>query len=340
MNDSKEFKKLSVGVALFLICAIASASSVNYCLTELEHDTSESGAHKSSNEVASLESSQSGESGSALSSDASESASSAAVSSEEVSSASSLATGVEEENKILYSQIEDLLCEDVRKVLDPVAENSWDKFSDIVLDLDKFITFSTDHAAISEDKKALLSLLLLEHAIQNELFEDEIVKGNVLEVKSQLSLQLESFEKLKYSDDIYNEFIDLSQEFSRSGKKTEMILPRQVIFVGQDFILQKAPIKYDDHVLISLDDVSKYTNSNVQADEKNCTFAVQNDKVLLEFSRGSNVCYVNDKTSNMEVPSLYFNDTVYMSADFFAETYGIQCKYMSDNGIIVFYGKK
>lgn len=271
------------------------------------------------------------------------SASSSTVPSQVVDPTANIATTSSEEEKnevsiVPYSQIEDLFADDVKSVLSPIAEKSWDKLASAIESLDKFINFSQDHLAIAEDRKILVSLILLAEAQQEELFEDVSVNDTVTAIINQLSLQLESFEKAKYSNDVYNKLTDSSEEFSKIGKKTELVTPRQLIILGQDLVLKNAPIKYDGHILISLDDVLQYVNAGVQIDDKRFTVALQTSKILLEFSRGSSVAYVNDKTSNMEVPSLYFKGKVYISAEFCAKTFGIQYKLISDTDILVLYG--
>lgn len=334
MNDNK-IRNLSLGVVSLVCCftvAVVCGATGNASVST-ESKTS-SGF---SSQTSSSSSSTSTDSSSSVSLGASSDVSSQVID-QAASAASSSSAETNAVSIVPYAQIEDLFADDVKSVLTPIAEKSWDKLATVIESLDKFINFSQDHLAISEDRKILASLILLTEAQQEELFEDASVSDAVKGLIDQLSLQLESFEKAKYSDDVYNKLTDSSEEFSKIGKRTELVVPRQLIIAGQSFVLKNAPIKYDGHILISLDDALQYINAGVQSDDKRFTIALQTSKILLEFSRGSSVAYVNDKTSNMEVPSLYFKNKVYIPAEFFAKTYGISYKFISDTGLLVFYG--
>lgn len=244
----------------------------------------------------------------------------------------------QDSNAVPYSYVEDLLSEEVKTLLSPVAEESWDQLSDVLLKLNQFVGFDKNHVLITEDKKILTELILLQETKEQEILKEEALLDELNEIIKQRSLQLESIERGKYDDSTYNSLTTDSQNFKSVGKKTDLFLPRQVVLMGQNFKLKKAPIKYDGHVLISLDDVLQYVNADVQETKESGTISLQSEKMLLEMTKGENLAYVNDKSSNVEVPVLYFNDCTYISAEFFARSYGISYKCIDEVGIMIMYG--
>ena len=64
---------------------------------------------------------------------------------------------------------------------------------------------------------------------------------------------------------------------------------------------------------------------------------IQSPNKVLEIVAGKNVAYLNDEPKNMPVPILNFNDTIYMSAEFFGQAYDISYKFLPKQECLIFY---
>ena len=101
--------------------------------------------------------------------------------------------------------------------------------------------------------------------------------------------------------------------------------------------MKNAPIMYDGHILLALDDLYQYIDAKIEYMYNNATMVIQSPDKTLEITSGKNVAYINDSPKNLPVPILNFNNTIYMSVESFAEFYDISYKYVSDKEFLVLY---
>lgn len=246
----------------------------------------------------------------------------------------------EELNKILSVNtiLEDLkgaLSDEALMVLETLDSEKIGELQTVFAEIEELVDLN-DVDSLSVKQRALLDILMLYTAISQNMF-----TGHRLEVANDaLSVAvtlLKSYEKQKYSDAEYEELVQKSEEFGNKGKKTSGAFPEQVIFFDGAFGLNYMPVMYDGHILIAIDDAYQYIDAKVNYMYNNANLVIQSQDKTLELTSGKNVAYLNDQPKNMAVPVMNINNTVYISAEFFAQTYDISYTYVSSLQTIVMY---
>lgn len=193
-----------------------------------------------------------------------------------------------------------------------------------------------DVSSLNVQERSLLDILVLKKVI-----DENMVEGERLELaKNTLSVAvtiLQSYQKQNYAQVEYDELTQGTEEFLKKGKKAASVLPEQIVFMGGYFNLKHSPIVYDGHILIALEDLYQYIDATIEYMYNNATMVIHSQDKILEIVSGKNIAYLNDKPYNMPVPILSFNDTIYMSVEFFAEAYDISFRYLPDYDFIVLY---
>lgn len=246
----------------------------------------------------------------------------------------------EELSKILSVStiLEDLkgaLSDEALMTLETLDEENIGKLQEVFAEIEGLVDLN-DVDSLSVKQRSLLDVLMLYEAIKQNMFE-----GHRLEVANDaLSVAvtlLKSYEKQKYYDSEYNALIENSETFANVGKKSSGVFPEQVVFFDGNFNLSHAPIMYDGHILLAIDDLYQYIDASVDYMYNNANLVIQSPGKTLELTSGKNVAYLNDEPKNMSVPIMNVNDTIYMSAEFFAETYDISYRYISELQTIIMY---
>lgn len=148
---------------------------------------------------------------------------------------------------------------------------------------------------------------------------------------------LESYQKQNYPQESYNDLIQGTERFLESGKKASSVIPEQIVFFDGYFNMNHAPIMYDGHILLAIDDLYQYIDADIEHMYNNATMVINSPDKVLEIVSGKNIAYLNDKPYNMPVPILSFEDTIYMSVEFFAEAYDISLKYLPEYDFLILY---
>lgn len=246
----------------------------------------------------------------------------------------------EELNKVLSVStiLEDLkgaLSDEALMSLETLDDEKISKLQEVIAEIEKLVDLN-DIESLSVKQRSLLDILMLDEAINQNMFE-----GHRLEVaKDALSVAvtlLKSYEKQKYADYEYDDLVEGSEKFASTGKKSSGVFPEQVVLFDGTFNLKHAPIMYDGHILLAIDDVYQYIDATVEYMYNNATLVIQSPGKTLEITGGKNVAYLNDEPKNMPVPVMNLKDTIYISAEFFAETYNISYRYISSLQTIVMY---
>lgn len=190
--------------------------------------------------------------------------------------------------------------------------------------------------SLSVQQRSLLDIILLNKIIGEGMVEGERLElaNNTLGVAVTI---LESYQKQNYPEESYNDLIQGTERFIECGKKTASVLPEQIVFFDGHFNMNHSPLMYDGHILLAIDDLYKYIDANIEHMYNNATMVITSPNKVLEIVSGKNVAYLNDKPYNMPVPILSFEDTIYMSVEFFAEAYGIKFKYLQEHDFLILY---
>lgn len=246
----------------------------------------------------------------------------------------------EELNKVLSVStiLEDLkgaLSDEALMSLETLSEENIAKLQEVFAEVEGLVDLN-DVESLSVKQRSLLDILMLDEAINQNMFE-----GHRLEVaKDALSVAvtlLKSYQKQEYSSYEYDALVEGSEEFANKGKKAAGVFPEQVILFNGTFNLKHAPIMYDGHILVAIDDLYQYIDATVEYMYNNATLVIQSQNKILEITSGKNVAYLNDEPKNMAVPVMNVKDTIYMPAEFFAETYDISYRFISSLQTIVMY---
>ena len=220
-------------------------------------------------------------------------------------------------------------------VLESLDDEKVKSLQEIMSEIENIVDLN-DVSSLSVQQRSLLDILLL-----SKVIEDGMVEGERLDTaKETLSVAitiLESYEKQNYIPYEYEKLCSESEEFMKKVRKCASVLPEQVVFMGGHFQMKNAPIMYDGHILLALDDLYQYIDAKIEYMYNNATMVIQSPDKTLEITSGKNVAYINDSPKNLPVPILNFNNTIYMSVESFAEFYDISYKYVSDKEFLVLY---
>lgn len=246
----------------------------------------------------------------------------------------------EELNKILSVNtiLEDLrgaISDEALMSLETLDEEKIGNLQDVFAEIESLVDLN-DIDSLSIKQRSLLDILMLHEAIEQGMFQGHRaeVANDALSVAVTL---LKSYEKQKYSDLEYSELADKSESFANTAKKASGVFPEQVIFLDGEFNMHHAPIMYDGHILIAIDDAYQYIDASVDYMYNNANLVIQSPNKTLELTSGKNTAYLNDEPKNMPVPIMNIRDTIYISAEFFAETYDISYRYIADLETIIIY---
>lgn len=193
-----------------------------------------------------------------------------------------------------------------------------------------------DISSFTVQQRSLLDILFLSKLIEDDMIDNERLDLAKITISVAITI-LESYEKQNYIPVDYDKLVDESDEFSKMGNKASSVLPEQVVFLGGYFTMKHAPIMYDEHILVAVEDLYQYIDSDIEYMYNNATMVIQSPGKTLEIESGTNKAYLNDKPKNISVPILNYKDTVYMSAEFFAECYDISYKYVADGEFLILY---
>lgn len=220
-------------------------------------------------------------------------------------------------------------------ILESLSSDDVKNLQELLVEIESLIDVKNIES-LSVQQRSLLDVLVLTKVLDEDMVKEERIH-TAQEALSVAVTILESYQKQKYSPSEYDSLVGAGDEMAKMGKKTSTVLPEQIVFLNGYFNLKHAPIMYDGHILIAIDDLYQYIDADIEYMYNNATMVIQSPNKVLEIVAGKNVAYLNDEPKNMAVPILNFNDTIYMSAEFFAEAYDISCKYVKQHECLVFY---
>lgn len=236
---------------------------------------------------------------------------------------------------MILSDLEGALSSEAMSIIYSLGEDNIKKLQDLLVEVEGMMNIKdTDSLAVQQ--RSLLDVLFLSKAIEDSLVSDERLE----EAKNTLSVAvtiLESYEKQKYGTSEYDNLVEGSDNFSKTGNKSSSILPEQIIFFNGYFNIKHEPIMYDGHILLALDDLFQYIDSDIEYMYNNPTMVIKSTNKILELVCGKSTAYVEDKPQSMPVPVLSFNNVQYMPVESFAEAYDISYKFLPDSDCIILY---
>lgn len=220
-------------------------------------------------------------------------------------------------------------------ILQSLSDENIKKLQSTIAEIENLFDLNNVEA-LSVQQRSLLDIILLSKILEEEMLEGERLDlaNNTLGVAVTI---LESYQKQNYPQESYDELIQGTERFLESGKKASSVLPEQVVFFDGYFNINHAPIMYDGHILLAIDDLYQYIDADIEHMYNNATMVINSPDKVLEIVSGKNIAYLNDKPYNMPVPILSFEDTIYMSVEFFAEAYDISFKYLPEYDFLVLY---
>ena len=236
---------------------------------------------------------------------------------------------------MILSDLEGALSSEAMSIIYSLGEDNIKKLQDLLVEVESMMNIK-DTNSLTIQQRSLLDVLFLSKAIEDSLVSDERLE----EAKNTLSVAvtiLESYEKQKYGTSEYDNLVEGSDNFSKTGNKSSSILPEQIIFFNGYFNIKHAPIMYDGHILLALDDLFQYIDSDIEYMYNNPTMVIKSPNKILELVCGKSTAYVEDKPQSMPVPVLSFNNVQYMPVESFAEAYDISYKFLPDSDCIILY---
>ncbi len=220
-------------------------------------------------------------------------------------------------------------------ILESLSEENVKNLQELFSEIENIVDIK-DVSSLTIQQRSLLDVLIL-----SKLIEENMVEGERLTLaKEALSVAitiLKSYEKQDYTSEDYDKLVEGSDKFNKAGRKASSVIPEQIVFLNGHFKMEHAPIMYDGHILMAVDDLYKYVDASIEYMYNNATMVIQSPGKVLEIVSGKNEAYLNDQPKNIPVPILNYNDNVYMSVEFFAECYDISYKYVADEEFLILY---
>lgn len=191
-------------------------------------------------------------------------------------------------------------------------------------------------SSATASQKALIEIILLQNAIDQGILKEQQIASAQSCINNNTA-KLVSDEAAKYTSSEYNSLKDISKEFESKGNKSASLTPSQVVLYNESAKLTVAPIMYDSNILISIDDIIKFTKASVQYTEGTGNVALTKGDKLIEITKGSNVGYINDSNASTIVPVLTFKGVTYIPVEFFAQAFDISYISVPSAGVFIAY---
>ena len=236
---------------------------------------------------------------------------------------------------MILSDLECALSSEAMSIIYSLGEDNVKKLQDLLVEVEGMMNIK-DTSSLTVQQRSLLDVLFLSKAIEDESVSNERLD----EAKNVLSVAVtifESYEKQKYGTSEYDNLVEGSDNFSKTGNKSSSILPEQIVFFNGYFNIKHAPIMYDGHILLALDDLFQYIDSDIEYMYNNPTMVIKSPNKILELVCGESTAYIDDKPQSMPVPVLSFNNVQYVPVESFAEAYDISYKFLPDSYCIILY---
>jgi hypothetical protein len=235
----------------------------------------------------------------------------------------------------ILEDLQGVLSDEALLALESLSSDGMKSLQETLAEIEELFDLN-DVKSLTLRDRSLVDILMLDKAMSEGLFGGERL-SLVNEATTIAVTILESYERQKYGTDEHNGLVLDSEKFASTGKKARAVFPEQVIFFNGAFKMRYAPVMYDGHILLAVDDLYQYIDAKIEYMYSSSTMVIQSPGKILEITCGKNVAYLNDEPQNMFVPILNLGGTIYMSGEFFAQAYDILHRYIPSQELLVFY---
>ena len=113
-----------------------------------------------------------------------------------------------------------------------------------------------------------------------------------------------------------------SSAFAGAGKLAGAASADRLVVRGLDVRLTQAPISYNGHLLLALEDLAALLGGAVVDQPQSDGAVVQTAALVVELEKGSTAAYLNDARTELAAPALVFQGRVYVPAELLALALG------------------
>lgn len=170
-------------------------------------------------------------------------------------------------------------------------------------------------SAVSLQTMRYIAVQMTQFAVDNELRSEQQAKPVLDTLVQGLSIG-------DYAQNTLAAMREKANQFAASGKLTQGASATNFIVFNSEWRLQYTPIIYNRCFLISLDDIAQYLNAEVTALPDNDVLVILSAAMRIEVQRGEAVAFANDERYALNAPVLWFDNHAYISAEFFAQSFG------------------
>jgi len=236
----------------------------------------------------------------------------------------------------ITSDLDGAVSDETLLLLQSISAEDMKKLQELIAEIESLFDLNNIES-LTVQERSLLDILVLT-GIQNQEIELNEQKQDLLENTLAVAVQiLEAYQRDNYSELEHDNLLEGTEKFMKMGKKCSSVLPEQIVTLNNYFTMRHSPIVYDGHILMAMEDLYMYIDATVENMYNNATRVITSPGKILEITAGKNLAYLNDKPYNMPVPILNFQDTIYMSVEFFAEAYDISYKFLPQHNFIILY---
>lgn len=235
----------------------------------------------------------------------------------------------------IASDLDGAVSDEALLVLKSLSSDDSKKLQETLAEIESLVD-TKDISSLNIQQRSLLDVIIL-----NKIINENLVEGERLELaKNTLQVAvtiLQSYQKQQYPTESYDNLLKESENFSGTGKKSAGVAPEQVVFLNGYFNIKHSPIMYDNHILLSIDDLYQYIDASIEYMYNNATMVITSPNKILEIVAGENVAYLNDKPYNLPVPILSYESSYYMPVEFFATAYDISYISIPEYNFVILY---
>lgn len=229
-------------------------------------------------------------------------------------------------------KIYEFLSDDVKTIFNAVDNKQANESSNELESIYEHIKnkYSGSEKLSEVSDMAVISFLINNGMIdESKLSSKDILLSDVNKYKS--------YNKNRYDYDNYCSMEKQSGEFSSVGKKTGSCAPEEVVIVNSGKKLNDFPIKYDNNILISLDDLINVSEINPEIEymDNNATIIIKHgENDVLEIEAGQNNIYPNDSKVVMQTSVLNVHGVTYAPLEMIDQ---LGCKsFKCDDSVVVY----
>ncbi|BED92573.1 MAG: hypothetical protein RsTaC01_0350 [Candidatus Paraimprobicoccus trichonymphae] len=207
----------------------------------------------------------------------------------------------EEKEDFDLESLENVISENTMNIIKDLEDKNLEKISESLLKIEKILNTSD-----LNPKLAYIVNVILLYELKTKIYTIDCPINLIEDLDSTIN-NLKSFERYKYSDELYDHLSNYSEKFYYYYKQSNLIYPEQIIFLDNkytNYILNDPPIKYNDIILISAKDVGNLFKYEVSIEKDETVIALKSSENKLEFVIGEKIAYFDDKIKNISIETI------------------------------------